>query len=271
MTRRQVFLGGSCGATTWRRDVAIPALEAAGVTYFDPQVGAGEWTAERELVDMKAKEEADVLLFVIHETTRGIASIAEVAYLLAAGRPLALSVADVPAGARLDDRPLGEPERADLNRGRLFVRTMAAEHGVPVFESIADATAHAIALARAARPALTLASVRAVLADVSFRDRAFAVEEHPGGFHLRIERAEPDVDTGAPSHQHGRRWLLERDATPSEIVQTALKAVLAWEEHSAREHFRYRGEPVFGPHHDVDRLVDLCQSTRGPAPKPPAR
>ena len=32
----EVFLGGSCNPTTWRRDAAIPALHKAGVTYFNP-------------------------------------------------------------------------------------------------------------------------------------------------------------------------------------------------------------------------------------------
>ena len=45
---KQVFLGGACGATTWRRDVAIPVLDAAGVSYHNPQLGAGEWTAAHE-------------------------------------------------------------------------------------------------------------------------------------------------------------------------------------------------------------------------------
>ncbi len=34
----QVFLGGSCNPTTWRRDVAIPELRKAGITFYNPQV-----------------------------------------------------------------------------------------------------------------------------------------------------------------------------------------------------------------------------------------
>ena len=34
-----VFLGGSCNPTTWRKDIAMPLLEAGGVTYYNPQVG----------------------------------------------------------------------------------------------------------------------------------------------------------------------------------------------------------------------------------------
>ncbi|VDN37674.1 unnamed protein product [Gongylonema pulchrum] len=32
-----VFLGGSCGDTVWRRDLVIPYLEKHAITYYDPQ------------------------------------------------------------------------------------------------------------------------------------------------------------------------------------------------------------------------------------------
>jgi hypothetical protein len=266
LRRAQVFLGGACGDTTWRRDVAIPRLEAAGVGYFDPQLAAGAWTPAHEVVDVQAKAAADVLLFVIHEATRGVAGIAEAAYLLAEERPLALYVGDVPEGARVDGHAIGARERDDLNRGRLFLRTMAAQRGVPVHGSIEAAADHAIALVRALayahRPALSLADVRAVLAEVAFRDFVIGVEERADGYELRLQRAEPDADTSAPSAQLGRRWPIDRTATRGEIVQTALKAALTWEEHAAREEFRYRGERVFGPHLDVDRLATLAGSAR---------
>lgn len=31
-----VFLGGSCNPTTWRKDVAIPYLQEAGVSFYNP-------------------------------------------------------------------------------------------------------------------------------------------------------------------------------------------------------------------------------------------
>jgi hypothetical protein len=146
-----VFLGGACGETTWRKDVAIPLLQAAGVSYHDPQLGVGEWTAACEAEEMRAKDAADVLLFVINGQTRGVAAVAEVSYYLAAGRALALAVTDVPEGARVGGQVLGAAECADLNRGRIFVRTMAAQHGVPVFADVESATLYAIQLAKRAK------------------------------------------------------------------------------------------------------------------------
>jgi len=154
--RKQVFLGGACGNTTWRHDIAIPALEAAGITYFDPQLGVGEWTEACEAAEMEAKAEAKVLLFVITGQTRGVASIAEVAYLIAARRPLALTVMDVPEGACINGQFVSSMEKDDLNRGRIFVRTMAACHGVPVFDEVSDAVQYAIELAK--RPGWNLRS-----------------------------------------------------------------------------------------------------------------
>ena len=37
--QQQVFLGGSCNPTTWRKSIVIPELEANGITYYNPQVG----------------------------------------------------------------------------------------------------------------------------------------------------------------------------------------------------------------------------------------
>lgn len=33
---QQVFLGGSCNPTTWRTEIAIPFLDARGITYYNP-------------------------------------------------------------------------------------------------------------------------------------------------------------------------------------------------------------------------------------------
>jgi raw len=142
----QVFLGGTCGATTWRQKIAIPALEAAQITYYNPQLGIGEWTESCEVLEQVAKAEAEVLLFNVGGEARGVASLAEVAYLLAANRPLALVIDLIPEQAWVEGHPVTAMERRDLNRGRIYVRSMAAQHGVPVFTRVAEAVDYAIAL-----------------------------------------------------------------------------------------------------------------------------
>lgn len=54
---------------------------------------------------------------------------------------------------------------------------------------------------------------------------------------------------------HGRKWRLSDHMTDSEIIQTAFKAFLTFEEHECREMFEFQGAKVFGPHHDVHDLV----------------
>jgi hypothetical protein len=240
----QVFLGGACGRTTWRRDIAIPALEAAGISYFNPQLGVGEWSPAREEEEMRAKDLADVLLFVINKETRGVASIGEAAYLLGCGRRLALAVTDI------TDPSIPADERDDLNRGRIFIRSMAAQNCVPVFPGVEGAVQHAIQLVRSNR-------LRDILGEVRYRDGTFRIEEIRGGFLIQLCLEEVDVTSGTHETYHGRKWHVPAGATESEIVRTAFKAVETWAEHEARELFTYRGVPVFGPHFDVRDLARL--------------
>lgn len=58
----------------------------------------------------------------------------------------------------------------------------------------------------------------------------------------------------------GGKWMLSEHMTPSELVQKAFMAFLAFEEHEAREHFTYKGQRVLGPHNDLDRMADLMAS-----------
>lgn len=60
-------------------------------------------------------------------------------------------------------------------------------------------------------------------------------------------------------YQQGRKWLVEPDMTDSEIVLTALKAVLTFAEHEAREAFRYKGSKIFQPHLDLDDLAEFAR------------
>lgn len=60
----------------------------------------------------------------------------------------------------------------------------------------------------------------------------------------------------------GRKWLISDHMTISEIVQTCLKAILAAEEHEAREFFTFRGCPVFSPHLDVTALSQIVLEER---------
>ena len=83
-----------------------------------------------------------------------------------------------------------------------------------------------------------------------------------GEMYLQARYEEPDTITGKPSIQLTRRWFLSPKMTKSEVVQTCFKCLMTSYEHQAREWFRYRGQPVYNPHYEVDALVDLCKAGR---------
>jgi raw len=144
----QIFLGGTAGNSTWRKDIAIPMLEEAGVTYFNPQLGVGEWTPAHQALEAKEKETAAVWLFVITGESRGVASLVEAAYRIGKGGGIALAVMDVGEDALIDGQEISKAERKDLNRGRAYLREVAAQNGVPVFEDISAATQYAVGLVK---------------------------------------------------------------------------------------------------------------------------
>lgn len=86
-----------------------------------------------------------------------------------------------------------------------------------------------------------------------------------GHYYLQVQGHSPCSTTGRPHTWRGAKWNISKWMTDGEIVQTALKAVLAAVEHEAREAFKYRGLSIFDPHYDIEKLVEL--RSRGDALK----
>jgi hypothetical protein len=63
--------------------------------------------------------------------------------------------------------------------------------------------------------------------------------------------------TGDPMRWTSRKWMLSEHMTDGEIVQTAFLATKVAIEHELRETFYYRGQPIFDPHYDLEKLHDL--------------
>ncbi|TYZ58578.1 hypothetical protein PybrP1_009958 [[Pythium] brassicae (nom. inval.)] len=141
-----VFLGGSCNPTTWRREVALPLLEAAHVKYFNPQVE--DWYEELIPLETRAKETAKVVLMVIDNSTRSMVGINEAVEYICRGRRVVLVVDDLAPGATVEGAALSPEELADLNGARECLRHLAAKKGVRVFGSVADAVMGTIAWVR---------------------------------------------------------------------------------------------------------------------------
>jgi hypothetical protein len=93
---------------------------------------------------------------------------------------------------------------------------------------------------------------------ISYPGFTFKLEQRSGEIFLSVVCVNGTNNvTGAPEAWSGRKWLLQRHMTNSEVVQTAFKAVLTAIEHEARELFLYRGQPVLDGHMDLDQIASL--------------
>jgi hypothetical protein len=99
---------------------------------------------------------------------------------------------------------------------------------------------------------LTQKDIEAVLFDIRYKDWTFEVGQMDEGYFLKVRF------TADGAEQYGRKWYLSPFMVKGEIVQTALKAVMTAEEHETRERFTYKSLAIFGPHFDVERLVEMA-------------
>jgi len=133
-----VFLGGSCNPTSWRVDEAIPFLEQHQITYYNPQVD--DWHDGLVELEATAKDNAKVLMFVIDNSTRAIASILEATEYTCIGRVVSLVVlGELQEGQEIDGELIGTREAKDLNRARKYLRDVAKRHGVEVHNDVRSA------------------------------------------------------------------------------------------------------------------------------------
>ncbi|KAB2806959.1 hypothetical protein F9L07_28415 [Pimelobacter simplex] len=88
-----------------------------------------------------------------------------------------------------------------------------------------------------------------------------STEEMGTRWYFQVESQRRDAVTGEMGTGRGGKRFLSPHACRSELTQTALALFLAYEEHEVREHFRYRGRQVYGPHINVEALWDIAQRT----------
>ena len=75
MEKCNVFLGGTCAHSDWRKQL-MPILDSYNITYFNPVVS--DWTSSCQVIEDWHKEHDDFNLFVITSEMKGVFSIAEV-------------------------------------------------------------------------------------------------------------------------------------------------------------------------------------------------
>ena len=165
ITPPDVFLGGACGCTTWRKEIAVPLLEAGGVTYYNPQVD--DWHPDLMAAEMYAKKHCKVLLFVINDETRGVASMIEAAALMKKSlstnaykmdgqrsmhQDMVLVLQDIDETRVVEGDRLNPKEIKDLNRGRMFLKDLAdAGDDIQLFTNIRNAVQFLVEMRREKR------------------------------------------------------------------------------------------------------------------------
>jgi len=79
---------------------------------------------------------------------------------------------------------------------------------------------------------------------------------NPGGrIYIQVMHYRPDVnDPESWAWGKGGKIYLSEHMTDSEIVRKIFQGYMAYEEHEAREWFKYNDRAVFGPHIDVNAL-----------------
>jgi hypothetical protein len=130
-----VFLGGSCNPTTWRRDIAIPHFKVQGITFYNPQ--QSNWVPEMIELEHQAKQTSQILFFVVNDKTRNVVSMIEVSYLAGKKRKLICVLGKYPeTNHQINSEPLSKTEWLDLQGGLTVVNDLVERQGMPVFDTI---------------------------------------------------------------------------------------------------------------------------------------
>jgi hypothetical protein len=108
----------------------------------------------------------------------------------------------------------------------------------------------------------TKESIIEIVSNIKYLNWKFYIGSDNDKFYLQCKFTIEDSYTKILNSQSGRKWYLSLHMTKNEIVQTAFKAVLTAIEHEARESFLYKEERIFGPHYDIEELVNLCKNKK---------
>lgn len=133
-----VFLGGTCGGTTWRETKVIPALRKHGLTAYNPQFT--DWNTHYLPLEANRKNRCRLLLYVITGDTRGITSMLEASHHIGQGCDVVLCIQHLEDGVAIDNEKLTPTGIADYNRARTYLADLANRDGIPIFDNIDEAT-----------------------------------------------------------------------------------------------------------------------------------
>ncbi|XP_065346846.1 uncharacterized protein raw isoform X3 [Cloeon dipterum] len=141
---RDVYLGGSVSDSNWRDEIAIPIFKKNGLTYVNPQRNSGSWGSRLVPIEAAAMDASWLLLFVITNNCRAVASMAMASHYIGLGCNIILCVQYLPDDCVIDGEKLSKQAIKDYNRGRMYLSDLANRDGVPVFENITEAVQCAV-------------------------------------------------------------------------------------------------------------------------------
>ncbi|XP_064458618.1 uncharacterized protein LOC135368971 isoform X2 [Ornithodoros turicata] len=136
-----IYLGGALKSSTWREEIAIPALKKQGLTHFYPL--PSPWNERFTPLEMHRIENSKVLLFVITKTERCLSEMLVAAHYVGRGCNVVLCIQNLEDGIVIDGEQLTELAIKDYNRGRMYLSDLATRSGVPVYDDISEAVAAA--------------------------------------------------------------------------------------------------------------------------------
>jgi hypothetical protein len=107
--------------------------------------------------------------------------------------------------------------------------------------------------------------VNTLLARVALKGKAASfqiIEKAPGVVLLQHMQVLQCVTTDQLRDTRGRKFYLSPHMTDEEILQTALLAVILFEEHEVRERFTFDGKRIFSPHKSLAALEHCEEQER---------
>lgn len=104
----------------------------------------------------------------------------------------------------------------------------------------------------------TLENVNKIISLIQYKDWKFVVLTKGDGFLIQVQFMGEDTDgSGQMELQKCRKWFISQHSGDSEIIRSCFLAIRQAEEHELCERFLYKGQQIYNPHLDMDRMADF--------------
>lgn len=108
---------------------------------------------------------------------------------------------------------------------------------------------------------MSFPEIQNIVANLSIGDMTFLIKRDGERPYLQVYCSRGiDTKTGNMTSWTSRKWMLSYHMTVTEVVRTAYKAYITALEHEAAEVFQYKGQSIYSPHFDVEKLVTVCEN-----------